>query len=124
MRVAALIALVWLALLAYVSPLQAQHRARDHQLKSSSGNKAAVDAAPRTQLPLSVHVYTSQVQLGSVQWAASLAAALGAEYPRWQRGALSLFPAWKLGFEHHFRSAQKLKSKPSCGSARPSRSER
>jgi len=61
----------------------------------------------RLQLPLVLHAYTRQVQLGTLQAVVHPALALGVEYPYWRAGDFSFFPSWRLGFEHHAHMHQR-----------------
>ena len=66
---------------------------------------AFADPEPRAlelrEVPLRLHVYTRQVQLGSLQWVVHPGVGAAVEYPALRAGAFRFFPAWQLGFEHH-----------------------
>lgn len=93
-----LVVCVATCLLATRSSARAQQARADGVARSPELARGALELR---ELPLRLHLYTRQVQLGSLRWAVHPCVALAAEYPALRAGTYRFFTQWQLGFEHH-----------------------
>jgi len=100
----------WLAMTTLGSHAQSQAFEPTGTARSGGGapfRPAQAESRAKLELPLSLHAYTRQVQVATLDWVLHPGFGLSVEFPRWRVAGLSFFPLWRAGFEHHAHLQQR-----------------